>query len=180
MNKNKSILKMGRNIRMSIGVVYYSRSNNTRVGAKFLAEELNGELIELAEKKERKGVTGFLKSGFQAVAGKKSELQGEPWKRIAGFSRIYLMTPIWGSNGTPAMNKFAQEADFNGKEVTVITFQADAKGEGSAKVHSAYRERIEGKGGKFLEGIALHSTFPGKFAGEEHLKTQVKRVLTIK
>ena len=161
---------------MSAVVVYYSRSNNTRTGAEYLAEKLNGEVIELVETKGRKGLTGFLKSGFQAVTGKTSALEGEPWKRFEAFDKVYLMTPIWGSNGTPAMNKFVQEADFGGKEVTVITFQADAKGEGSEKVHGHYKDKVEGKGGKFLEGIALHSTMPGKFAGLEHIKAQVDKI----
>ena len=161
---------------MSVGVVYYSRSNNTRTGAELLAGKLNGELIELVEIKGRKGPVGFLKSGYQAVSGKRSELKGEPWKRIEGLAAIYLMTPIWGSNGTPAMNKFVDEADFSGKEVTVITFQADAKGAGSEKVHGAYKEKVEGKGGKYLKGIALQSTTPGKFAGKEHIQAQIDKI----
>jgi flavodoxin len=162
---------------MTIGIVYYSRSNNTRTGARYLAGKLDGELVELVEKHGRAGAIGFLKSGYQAVTQKKSTLQGEPWARIRNFSTVYLMTPIWGSNGTPAMNRFVEEADFSGKEVTVVTFQADDKGAGSEKVHGVYREKIEAKGGRFVQGFALHSTMPGKFAGEEHIKAQVDKIL---
>lgn len=164
---------------MSTGIVYYSRSNNTRTGAEYLAGSLDGELVELVETKGRKGLPGFLKSGFQAVTRKTSELHGEPWERIQGFTKIYLLTPIWGSNGTPAMNKFVQEADFSGKEVTVVTFQADVKKEGSEKVHENYKDGIESRGGTFLEGIALHSALPGKFAGKEYITTQIDSILRV-
>ena len=161
---------------MSSGIFYYSRSNNTRTGAQILAQKCNGELVELLETKGRRGMTGFLKSGFQAVTGKKSELQGEPWTRMESFDKVYLMTPIWGGKGTPAMNRLVDEADFNGKDVTVITFQSDAKGEGSKKVHDLYKARIEGSGGRFLAGIALHSALPGKFAGKEHIEAQINKI----
>ena len=47
---------------MSSGVVFYSRSNNTRTGAEYIAGKLGAELVELSEAKGRKGLTGFIKS----------------------------------------------------------------------------------------------------------------------
>ncbi|MFO8191374.1 MAG: hypothetical protein R6U08_01145 [Bacillota bacterium] len=159
---------------MAAAVVFYSRSNNTRTGAMFLADRLNAELVELVEAQKRRGLTGFLKSGYQAVARRASELEGKPWEKIEGFDKLYLMTPIWGGNGTPAMNRFVRKADFSGKEVTVVTFQSDIKLKGSEKVHSTYKEIIESRGGRFMKGIALHSTLPGKFAGKEYIEAQVE------
>lgn len=161
---------------MSAGIFYYSRSNNTRAGAEYLSGKLGAELVELLEINARKGLTGFLKSGYQAASGKKSQLQGEPWKCIEKYTSIYLMTPIWASNGTPAMNAFLEKADFSGKEVTVVTFQADAKGGGSEKVHHYMKSIIENGGGKFRKGIALHSASPGKFAGKEYIESQVDNI----
>ncbi|MEW5784637.1 MAG: hypothetical protein AB1767_06105 [Bacillota bacterium] len=162
---------------MSTGIVYFSRSNNTRIGAEYLAGKLGAEVVELLETREYKGLTGFLRAGLRASVGKKPELQGEPWQGIEKFTSIYLMTPIWASHGTPAMNAFLQKADFSGKEVTVVTFQADPKGGGSDKVHEHMKQIIEGSGGKFRRGFALHSTYPGKFAGKEYIESQIDKII---
>jgi flavodoxin len=159
---------------MAAAVVFYSRSNNTRTAAGFLAEKLNAELVELVESKGRQGLLGFMKSGYQAVAKRSSKLEGKPWEKTAGCKKLFLLTPIWGGNGTPAMKRFVEETEFYGKEVIVVTFQSDVQRKGSEKVHNMYKEIIENKGGKFIEGIALHSALPGKFAGKEYIETQVK------
>ncbi len=165
---------------MSTVIVYFSKSNNTKTGAKFLAEHLKAHMIELIEKKARKGLYGFIKSGFQAVTKKCSELTGDPWNLIYAYSDIYLMTPIWAANGTPAMNRFVSKTDFTGRNVVLITFQSDIKKESSVKVHNYYKSMIEDKGGKSFTAIALHSALPGRYAGEEYIHTQVKEVLNSK
>ncbi|HSW35318.1 MAG TPA: hypothetical protein VLH18_01805, partial [Candidatus Limnocylindrales bacterium] len=149
----------------------------TKTGAEFIAAKLDAELIELVETEERGGITGFLKSGYQAASKKKSELKGEPWKQIERHTKLYLLTPIWAGNGTPAMSAFLDKADFTGKEVIVATFQYDQKGSGSAKVHAYMKEKIESGGGKYLKGIALHGAPPGKFAGMEYIQMQTDKIL---
>lgn len=161
---------------MSTGIVFYSRSNNTRVAAEYLAGMMKAELIELIEKRERKGFTGFIKSGYQAASGKKSELQGEPWESAKKHDKLYLLTPIWGGSITPAMNTFLEYAAFEGQEVTVITFQADTKGSGSERIYEKVKEKVEGGRGKFLRGVALHSAAPGKFAGKDYIESQIDKI----
>lgn len=161
---------------MSSAIVYYSRSNNTRTGAEYIANKMGSELIELIEAKGRKGLTGFIKSGYQAVSGKTSQLVGNPWEKAEKHSSLYLMTPIWGGKTTPAMNAFLNKADFKGKDVTVITFQADEKGSGSEGVYSNIRQIVETGGGTFLGGYAMHSTAPGRFAGKDYIEKQLRGI----
>jgi len=158
---------------MSSGVVFYSRSNNTRTGAEYIAGKLGAELIELFETKGREGLSGFIKSGYQAVVGKTSQLVGDPWKETEKHSALYLLTPIWGGKTTPAMNAFLKGCDFKGKKVTVITFQADEKGAGTEDVYNSIRQIVESGGGTFWGGYAMHSTAPGRFAGKEYIENQL-------
>ena len=51
-------------------------------------------------------------------------------------------------------------------------FKTNRKGEGSSKIHDKIKERVIDGGGSFKGGYALHGAFPGKFAGEEHIKSQ--------
>ncbi|MBW6464724.1 MAG: hypothetical protein K0B84_11170 [Firmicutes bacterium] len=162
---------------MSSAVIYYSRSNNTRTGAEYIADKKGSELIELIEAKGRKGLTGFIKSGYQAVSGKTSQLVGDPWEKAEKHTSLYLMTPIWGGKTTPAMNAFLNKADFKGKDVTVITFQADDKGSGTEGVYSNIRQIVENGGGVFSGGYAMHSTAPGRFAGKEYIEKQLGEII---
>ena len=159
---------------MSTAIVFYSRSNNTKTGAVYIAGKLEAKLIELTETDRRKGLMGFIRSGYQAVSGKTTKLLGEPCKEASAYNFIYLMTPIWGGKITPAMNAFLEEADFLGKEVTVITFQADQKGAGSEDIYENIRQKVEGSGGFFLGGYAMHSAPPGRFAGKEYIEKQLE------
>lgn len=144
-----------------------------------LAEKIGAETIELSETTGRRGIFGFIKSGFQAVKKKSSELSGKPWDRAREFDTLYLMTPIWAGNGTPAMNAFLENADLNGKTVFTVTLQADPNTKGNEKVHEYLRGRIEEKGGTVEGSFALHSASrPGAFAGEEHIKNEVEKIST--
>lgn len=158
-------------------IVYFSKDGNTEYTAKLLASEVGGELIKLTEKTTREGIVGFLKSGFQAVSKSSSELTGDPWSMIEGFDFIFLMTPIWAGNGTPAINAFLDKANLEGKSISIITLQSDVSHKGIEKVHDYLMKRVASKGGITTESFALTGSTPGKFAGEDHLKNEFKRVL---
>jgi len=60
---------------MKAMVVCYSRTGNTRLVAEKIAEGLNVELEEIMDKKDRKGVFGFLRSGYEAIFKKLTDIQ---------------------------------------------------------------------------------------------------------
>jgi hypothetical protein len=157
-------------------IVYYSRSGNVRFIAELIAEKSSGTLVPLEEVGRRKGFFGFLKSGFQATTKRPSKLAGDPWSRMSGCERVYLLTPIWGGNASPAVNAFLQRADLTGTRVTVVTLQADPEGRGSDKVHAGLFERVRACGGETAGAYALHSAGPGKFAGEEQLRSEAAKI----
>jgi len=160
---------------MNSGVLFYSRNNNTRTAALHLAGINGAEIVELVEENSGKGLFGLIKNMRQASKGQLPGLQGSPWKAIEGLDKIYLMVPIWGGEIAPAMAAFLQKAEFKGKETVVVTFQADRKGEGSSKVHDKIKKFIVDNGGSFRGGYALHGAFPGKFAGKEHIESQIDK-----
>lgn len=162
---------------MSTAVVYYSLSNNTKTAAEYLAKSLDAELIRIEENTDRSGFFGFMKSGFQAATRRASQVVGKPWENAAPYNVLYLLTPIWASNGTPAMNGFLDRAEFQGKQVTIVTFQADPETKGSEKTHDHIRGIIESKGGVVEATYAFHSAAPGKHAGDKHIQNQVETVL---
>jgi len=149
-------------------VVFFSRGGNTRLGAEILSERLKARLIELKE--VRPG------NALMALFRMKSRLAGDPWKEIAGVRRVYLMSPIWAGSTVPAMNAFAEGADFTDKDVYVITFQK------APDQHLSHREQqhlagiVSRNHGSVRECYALLGANKGQFAGRESILVEIGKV----
>ncbi|MEX1375966.1 MAG: hypothetical protein AB1Z23_00695 [Eubacteriales bacterium] len=155
-----------------LGIVYYSKNGNTEILAELIEEKYNGRLIKLEEKTKRRGLIGFLKSGYQASSGKQSKLINTPWEDIKDCSELYLCTPIWAGKTTPAMNTFLANADFKNKEVIIVTVMADPKLGGASRVHESMKEIVEGKGGSVIKCVGFNGTSPFEKGEKNHIKRQ--------
>lgn len=149
-------------------IVFFSKDGNTRLGATLLNGKLNGTVLELKE--ARKG--NFL----QALFKKGTPLVGSPWLEIADARQIYLMLPIWASNGVPAMNTFLEHADFTDKEVCIITFQQFTDLRGSENVHKHLSDLVAKKHGIVRAAYALIGGKMGLCASEQMIAEQIEKV----
>ncbi|VDN49161.1 conserved protein of unknown function [Petrocella atlantisensis] len=149
-------------------VVYYSKDNNTRTGAKILSDRIGAKIVELTE--IRKG------NFIQALTKKSSKLAGDPWGEIKDAKIIYLMSPIWASNGVPAVNAFLDKADLTNKEVTIITFQQFADLRNSDNVHNYFRNKVQDKNGIVLDCYAFLGGKMGHCAEEIYIRTQIDKL----
>jgi flavodoxin len=149
-------------------IVFYSKDNNTRTGARLIAGQIGADMIELKE--AQKG------NFIQALRKKGSKLIGDPWSAIKTSSEVILMLPIWASNGVPAMNAFLERADFEGKSVSIITFQQFEDLRNSDKVHAYISSRVEANGGNVVYTKALLGGKMNHFAGESAIEYQVKTI----
>lgn len=155
-----------------IGIVYYSKNQNTEIVAEMLAEKYKGRIFVLEEIGNRKGLFGFIKSGFQAATGKQSKLSNSPWKELDGFDKLYLCTPVWAGNITPAMNTFMANADLTGKEITIVTVMADPDLRNIDKTHKCFSDLVVKKGGTVSKCIGLNGSSPFKQGDKVHIKRQ--------
>lgn len=146
-------------------IVYYSKDNNTRTGAQILGGRLSAKVVELKEVK--KG--NFL----QALTKKGSKLEGNPWDEIKNAEKLYLMSPIWASNGVPAMNAFLDKADLTNKEVVIITFQQFPDLRNSDQVHKYLTNKVQNKKGNVLECHAFLGGKMGHCAEESAIRAQI-------
>ncbi|MBN2879493.1 MAG: NAD(P)H-dependent oxidoreductase [Clostridia bacterium] len=159
------------------GIVYYSKNGNTEILAELIAEKLGAKLIKLEETKKRRGIIGFIKSGYQAVNKKCSELIGTPWEEIKECDEIYLCTPVWAGSSTPAMNTFMEKADLKGKTVNIATVMADTKLEGAQRVHEYMKSVLNEKGAAVKNCIALSGTSPLKQGERQHIQAQFEKLV---
>lgn len=165
---------------MKEAVVYYSWTGNTQAGAEKAAELLGIPLIKICEKKERKGLTGFIKSGFQAANHISSELKPECISQANDYEKIVLMFPIWAGNLIPPIHSFLDQSDLNGKKFILVTDQADPNHGKSSEIQNEARKLIEGKGGRVVGKFSLTGANPGKFNGEFIAKEIVEIIGKIK
>lgn len=152
-------------------IVFFSKDGSTRLAAGILGGKTGGKIIELKEK--RKG--GVLKAIFKMG----SKLIGEPWLAIKDTKKVYLMQPIWASNGVPAMNTFIKNADFSGKKVSIITVQADPGFKGSSEVHQYIGGVVAGKGGTIASSYALLGAGIKECATESAIKEQIEKIVLL-
>jgi flavodoxin len=92
---------------MKTAIIYYSLSSKTRELAKLLANRLKADLIEIKDKKTRKGLFGFLRSGYESVLKKNPEINVA--KSIDGYDLLILGTPVWAGTIASPMHAFISE-----------------------------------------------------------------------
>lgn len=155
-----------------IGIVYYSKNGNTEIAAELLAQKYKGRIFILEEKYRRKGLFGFIKSGFQAATKKQSVLLNTPWNELKEYDRLYLCTPIWAGSITPAMNTFVANSDLTDKEITIVTVMADPKLKGVEKAHEYLSDLVKKKGGTVVKCVGLSGSSPFNHGDKNNIKRQ--------
>lgn len=111
---------------MRILVCYYSRTGKTRAAAEAVAAELSAEVAEIREDRPRKGLGGFLRSGFEALTRKTvtlRPLQAEPEK----FDRVVVCSPIWAGRLSSPVRSFLVEHAKNIRELGIVLTNSDPK-----------------------------------------------------
>jgi flavodoxin len=118
-------------------IVYYSKTGNTKYVAQKIAEQLNGELSEISDKKNRKGKLNFVKSGYESIRKKLTEIEVN--KKIDDYDFVIVGSPVWAGKIPPATRTFLVKNDFNNKK---IAFFVTIGGDKPAKALEAMKEII--------------------------------------
>lgn len=151
-------------------IIYFSKDGSTRVVANLLSQKHDADIIELVEQGKK---SGFFKGASKASKKQGINLEGEPYNEISNYNRLYLCTPIWAFNGTPAMNTFIEKADFSEKEVIIVTVKGFAPDGAMGKTHKFLTESVEKKSGNVIKCVELFGAKIGKTASEESILEQI-------
>lgn len=112
-------------------IVFYSRSGITKKVSEKIRSSLSCDMEEILEPRGRKGFFGFIRSCYQAVFKKLSEIK-EPERDLSDYDIVIIGTPTWaGTMSTPVRtylttekNKIREAAFFatsgNGKEQRIF------------------------------------------------------------
>ncbi|MEG1794877.1 MAG: hypothetical protein RR262_00090 [Clostridium sp.] len=75
-------------------IVYYSRTGNTEKLANEIQKQTGGVIEKIEDNINRRGILGYLKSGFQA-AKKHAVSINEPINNPKDFEKVIVISSIW-------------------------------------------------------------------------------------
>lgn len=95
-------------------VVFYSRSGMTRRLAGLLARALDADLDEIRETRGRDGLRGYLRSAFEALAGRRPAIL-PPQHHPHNYQRVVVGTPVWAGHVAAPVRSYleAHRADLH-------------------------------------------------------------------
>lgn len=152
------------------GIVYFSKDGSTKILANILAKKYDAKVIELIEMEKKAGI---IVNSIRATKKKSVTLVGDPSQDINDLTKLFLCTPIWASNGTPAMNSFIENTDFDSKEVVIITVKAFTPSNKLKKVYKYLSDLVVSKSGNVVECFDIHGAGVGKTANSSHILEQI-------
>jgi len=107
---------------MKILVVYYSLDGNTKLIAEAVAEAAQADTMELVLKNKKIKAGSFMKyfwGGRQVMMKEKPEL--EPLEKDpADYDIIFIGTPVWAWNFTPAISSFISSTKISDKKIALF------------------------------------------------------------
>lgn len=99
-------------------VVFFSRSGNTELMARKIAEIKNAAVVPIESDRDKIGFFGWIQSLQDA---RKTEAEITPSKiDLTAYDTIYIGSPIWLYSPVPQVFEFARNNDFTGKKVVLF------------------------------------------------------------
>lgn len=117
-------------------VVYYSRSGATKKVAENIAAGLKCDIEEIQDTKNRKGIIGLIRSGYEAVT-KKTTIIKKTKKNPSNYDIVIVGTPIWASTISSAVRTYILE---NKSKFKAIAFFCTFSGSGELGASKALKE----------------------------------------
>ncbi|MEZ4970925.1 MAG: flavodoxin [Flavobacteriaceae bacterium] len=131
-------------------VVFFSRSGNTELMARKIAEIKKAHVIPIQSKRDQIGFKGWMEALRDA---RKTTTEISPSKvDLSKYDTIYIGSPIWLYSPTPQVFEFANQNDFTGKKVVLFN-SMNSKFE--QEYIDDFKNIIEKNGGTFLKHIYI-------------------------
>lgn len=91
--------------RPKVLVVFYSRGGNTRRVAHAIAEELHADVEELFDRRDRRGIRGYVRACRDAWRQRETSLE-VPRHDPRSYDLVVAGSPVWCWSLTPAMRTY--------------------------------------------------------------------------
>ena len=106
---------------MSEVVLYITRSGHSKKLAEMLSRELGAVLYEIGDTVDRRGLIGYLRTGYQASTKKATAIK-DPGVDLKGIDTVVLVQPIWASGVCPPVRTWllAHQSELKGKKIALL------------------------------------------------------------
>lgn len=157
-------------------VVFYSRTGTTRKVARALASQMECDIEEIIDLKNRAGWIGYIRSLVDASQRRLTEIK-EPLNRPELYDLVLIGTPVWaGQLATPVRTYLVQ----NHQSLKHVAFFLTSGGSGQKKA-VAQMELLSGKKPLATLGLTVNAIRLGNFSDQlaqyvRQLKSQLKSV----
>lgn len=136
---------------MNTAILYYSDGGTTHIVAKTLAIHLNADILRIKDLKNRKGFGNRLLSSINAFRETKTKISPARVD-LTGYDTIYIGTPTWAGNPTPAIITLIDSCDLRGKDVILFATMSSNRGDTNIE---RLEEKVKMRGGRVIETFTL-------------------------
>jgi len=102
---------------MKILITYYSRTKITKKVAEEIQKNLDCDIEEIIDLKNRSGVFGWIKSLVDAIKQKPTDIKSIE-KNPSEYDLVIIGTPVWASSMTPAILTYLKQNKEKFKDVS--------------------------------------------------------------
>ena len=132
-------------------ILYYSDGGKTRIVAETLALNLKTDICRIKDMKKRDGIRNRLSSTVDAFRETKTEIY-PPRIDLEEYDTIYIGTPTWANNPTPAIITLIDSCDLKGKDVILFTTTSASDGENTL---DKMEMKIRARGGRVVQQFTI-------------------------
>lgn len=107
-------------------IMYFTRTNTTKILAEAIAKKTGAEIEVINDKRDWSGVFGYLGGGRAALKKELSEIE-ELQSRIEDYDLLILGMPVWVGTMPPAIRTFVTSNKEKIKKIAFFTTQGGAQ-----------------------------------------------------
>ena len=131
-------------------VVFFSRSGNTEIMARKIAELKQADILPLQSARNRIGLFGHIEA-LQDARNTSADIRPKTVD-LSGYDTVYIGSPVWLYSPAPQVYEFAKSNDFSGKKVILFN-SMNSKFE--QKYIDDFARIIRQNGGEFVRHVYI-------------------------
>jgi len=157
-------------------IIYYSRTGKTKLVSEILHKNLDTDILEIKDPKDRSGSWGYMKSAYDAFTHNHTPIEPENLD-VSPYAVIIIATPIWSWNLSTPIHTLFEKNRFDGKQIVLITtanihiMKYEQYGDDAPFIKRFLRDYLKDKRELAVSQV---SNSGGKFIGHYHIPTKEK------
>lgn len=153
-------------------VVFFSRSGNTEVMARKIAELTHADVLPLHSARNQIGAIGWLQA-LQDARNTTADIVPNQ-VNLSTYDTVYIGSPVWLYSPAPQIYQFAQSNDFSGKKVILFNSMNSKFEQGFI---DNFKKIIEQNGGTFTKHLyIIRGRMGQQMSSDKFLKEVEKQV----